>query len=136
MKTWGIIILALFALVAVGTWLIRIHNRGVARQRVGENYADFAAYFAEANIPDEILQTTYKYFQEWNSDSVVMFPVRATDNIYDIYGIVDEDLEDAVAEILKKSGRRFPTTSEIFQPPQIETVEDVVVYVTTAPAAK
>jgi hypothetical protein len=51
-----------------------------------------------------------------------------------VYGCIDEDLEDAIMEILKKSGRRPFTQAELPEPPRVETVEDIVLYVAAAPA--
>ena len=130
-----IILLALVAFVVVGTWLGNVLTRRIASERAGEGFGDFAAHFTGQNIPREILLNTYDYFEEWNSGAVERFPVRATDNVADVYGIVDEDLYDAIEEVLKKSGRRGLYKSERPDLPRIETVEDIVLYVAAAPLA-
>ncbi|HEV7904611.1 MAG TPA: hypothetical protein VGO96_12280 [Pyrinomonadaceae bacterium] len=126
----GLVIAVLFMSAAFVT---RISVGRMARQRAGEGFSDFAAYFVHRNIPHQILSDTYQYFGQWNASAGELFPVRPTDNISDVYGCVDEDLEDAVGEILQKSGRRPFTQAEMPQPPRIETVEDVVRYVAAAP---
>jgi hypothetical protein len=127
----GLVIAVLFMSAAFVT---RIGAGRMARQRAGEGFSDFAAHFVHRNIPHQILSDTYHYFGQWNASGGELFPVRPTDNISEVYGCVNEDLEDAVGEILRKSGRRPFTQAEMPQPPRIETVEDVVHYVAAAPA--
>ena len=126
----GLLLAALFVSAAIWT---HISLGRMARQRAGEGFSDFAAYFVHRNIPHKILVDTYRYFGQWNAVAGELFPVRATDHISDVYGCVDEDLEDAFEEILKKSGRRPFTQAEMPQPPRVETVEDFVRYVAAAP---
>lgn len=128
----GLVLAAVFVSSAIWT---HIRLGRMARQRAGEGFSDFAAYFVHRNIPHKILVDTYEYFGRWNAVGGELFPVRPTDNISDVYGCVDEDLEDAVVEILKKSGRRPFTQAEMPQPPRVETVEDFVHYVAAAPVA-
>lgn len=132
MPVW-IIIVGVIALMVVGTWLGNVRKRRIARARAGEGFDDFEAHFAGRNIPREILVNTYVFFEDWNSDAIENFPVRATDNIADIYGTADEDLYDAIDEVLKKSGRRWFKETEQPELPRIETVEDLVSYVASAP---
>jgi hypothetical protein len=80
-----------------------------------------------------VLKNTYDYFGKWNSTSSGVFPVHKADVIADVHGIVDEDLLDAVEEILTKSGRKLITRENMSEPPLIETVGDVVYYVASAP---
>jgi hypothetical protein len=126
---------ALIAFGVGGTIISNFRMRQLARRRAGEGFNDFAASFATRDVPFEILSNTYNYFGDWNRVAGELFPVRATDNISDIYGCVEEDLDDAVGEILEKSGRRWPTRDELPQPPAVETIEDVVLYVAAAPVA-
>lgn len=126
----GLFIAAVFIISAIVT---RISVGRMARRRAGEGFSDFAAYFVHKNIPHQILVDTYEFFGRWNAVAGEMFPVRPTDNISDVYGCVDEDLEDALDEILRKSGRRLFTQAEMPQHPRGETVEDFVRYVAAAP---
>jgi hypothetical protein len=126
----GLLIVAVFVWATIWT---QLKLRIMARRRAGEGFSDFAAYFVHKGVPHEVLVNTYNYFGEWNMLAGELFPVRPTDNISGVYGCVDEDLEDAVAEILRKSGRRAFTQAELPQPPRVETVGDVVLYVSAAP---
>ncbi|HEY0081332.1 MAG TPA: hypothetical protein VGB61_00975 [Pyrinomonadaceae bacterium] len=127
--------MTLVTLIVGGTIVTNIRVRRMARRRAGEGFSDFAASFVNRNVPHEVLLNTYNYFGEWNRVAGELFPVRATDNISNVYGCVEEDLDDAVGEILEKSGRRWPTHDEVPQPPAGETIEDVVLYVAAAPVA-
>jgi hypothetical protein len=126
----GLVLATLFVGAAIAT---HISLSRMARRRAGEGFSDFAAHFVHRNVPHEILVDTYEYFGRWNAVAGELFPVRPTDNISDVYGCVDEDLEDAMMEVLTKSGRRPFTQAELPQPPRIETVEDFVRYVAAAP---
>jgi hypothetical protein len=124
------LIVVLFVGSVVGT---RLHLSRIARRREGEGFSDFAAHFVNGRVPHEVLVNTYGYFGEWNTVAGELFPVRPADNISDVYGCAEEDLDDAVEEILRKSGRRPFTQVEMPQPPRVETVDDVVLYVAAAP---
>ncbi len=128
----GGVVLAIIVLIIIHSIINGIRIRRIAKKREGETFRDFANYFAETDVPYDVLKNTYEYFEEWNSNSSVVFPVRSTDSIADVYGIVDEDLQDAVEEILKKSTRHFIKREETLEIPQVETVEDVVLYVASA----
>ncbi len=67
------------------------------------------------------------------SPIVKEFPVRPADTIDGIYGIVDEDVEDMVKDVLKEANRRMPNEGEIKFPVSLETVEDVVNFVAHCP---
>jgi hypothetical protein len=130
-----ILFAALIAFGVGGTIMTNVRVRQLARRRAGEGFSDFAASFAARHVPFEVLSNTYNYFGDWNRVAGELFPVRATDNISDVYGCVDEDLDDALGEILEKSGRRWHTREELPQPPAVETIEDLVLYVAAAPVA-
>lgn len=126
----GLVIAALFVGANI---MLHARQERLARRRVGEGFSDFAASFVNKGVPPEVLVNTYNYFGEWSRVAGELFPVRPADNISDVYGCVDEDLEDAVGEILKKSGRRWSTRVELRQQARLETVEDLVLYVAAAP---
>jgi hypothetical protein len=132
MPVW-IIIVGVIALAIIVSWLLKVRTRRIAEQRAGEGFTEFAAHVAGQDIPREILVDTYNYFENWHAHAVENFPVRATDRIADIYGIVGTDLTDAVEELLTKAGKRWFRETEQPHPPRVETVEDVVLYVASAP---
>ncbi|MEA3188675.1 MAG: hypothetical protein QOD99_2505 [Chthoniobacter sp.] len=119
-----VILFGFVFLVFAGTWRIRTRTRKIAAARCGESYQDFALHFSRAAVPTEVVEATFAYFRESMADAVSDFPVRPGDDIARIYGIVDEDLDDAAQEILSRCHRKPPET---FQP--AKTVEDLVYYV-------
>ena len=69
------------------------------------------------------------------ADVVADFPVRADDNIVGVYGIVDEDLDDAIRGVLATCGRQL-LSDEVFErlgPVVIETVRDFALFVELCP---
>jgi hypothetical protein len=63
------------------------------------------------------------------------FPARADDNIADIYWICDDELEEAVQEILEKCGRGLPDMRSRKQPIVLATVGDLVLFVASCPSS-
>ena len=108
MPTWAYAVLGFVAWVVAGTVWIRVRTRRIAASRPGENFDTFHSSFAADDIPAEILQVVYAECQEWCSDAVAAFPVRAADNISRIYGLVDEDLEYAVLDVVQELDRQLP----------------------------
>jgi hypothetical protein len=130
---FGGVILGCLVLMLVGAFLIRIRTERIAKKREGETFNDFAAQFQGSDIPHNVLKNTYDYFGKWNSISSRTFPVRREDNIADVYGIVDEDLDDAIEEILTMSGRILTTREGALEPFRIETVGDLILFIASAP---
>jgi hypothetical protein len=131
MKFCGLVILLFVLSLGFLILVDYLRLRRLAEQRKGETYYHFAAHFIGENVPEEILRNTYDYFHDWSG--AVSVPVRASDNIDKIYGISDEDLDEAVEAIITKSGRRLPTEDELENFPLFETVEDIVLFVAASP---
>ena len=85
--------------VAGNSWL-RYRAKRLARSRRGSGFDDFVAYFSGEQIPRDKLYVVYEYLQDWQS--VKDFPVYATDDLSKVYGICDEDLDDAVVDLAAK----------------------------------
>src|SRR5437764_32202 len=94
------VVLGIAALMVVGTIWDYIWTRRIAASRAGENFDTFRSSFGIDEVPEEVLRAVYAKFQEWQSGWVQEFPVRAEDNIAGVYGIVDEDLDDLVKQLL------------------------------------
>jgi hypothetical protein len=133
MRAAFIIVLVIVFLSVDSFIRTRLRLRRMARRRENSGFGDFAAHFVNRRVPLEVLVNTYDYFGELNKTADELFPVRPADNISDVYGCADKDLEEAIDEILRKSGRRSFKQAEMPQPPRVETVEDVVRYVAAAP---
>ena len=102
----------------------RRREQKLARQRRGLGFDEFAAYFKAKDIPRDRLREVYDYFQHWQS--VKNFPVQPDDDLYQVYGIVDEDVDDAVIELAKKWRVSLPPDSEWESMGTVRTVADVV----------
>src|SRR5262245_21724174 len=107
MPSWLYFVLGFVALIVALTVWNRVWLRRLATSRIGENYDTFCSSFGTNEIPEDVLRAVYKTFQEWCSGLVAEFPVRAADDIGGIYGMVDEDLDDAVMEVLAECGRKL-----------------------------
>lgn len=131
MKFCGLVIVLIVLSIAFMMLVDYLRMRRLAEQRKGETFYHFAAHFIGENVPEEVLRNTYDYFHDWSG--AVSIPVRATDSIDEIYGISDEDLDEAVEAILTKSKRRLPNEEELENLPLFETVEDIVLFVAASP---
>lgn len=122
MKLW---ILAGFAGILVGwySWA-RYRQHQLAKARSGRGFEEFAGYFPAERYPRDKLRVVYEYFQglQW----VKNFPVDPNDDLSDVYGLADEDLDDAVFELAERYGKKSPTDADIEGQPPVRTVADVV----------
>jgi hypothetical protein len=67
---------------------------------------------------------------------VTGFPVRADDDIGRVYGMVDEDLEEAVLGVVAACGRWLPPGEELRRIGPVVTVGDFVRFVQSCPATR
>src|SRR4051812_24487589 len=99
-----------FVVAVVGATLPRHWQMGrLAAARAGENFDTFRAGIESDGIraPESVLRAVYERLQVWLC--VLDFPVRADDNIRQLYGMADEDLEDIVLEMLSDCRRGLPS---------------------------
>jgi hypothetical protein len=129
MAAWVFLGAVLAFLVTTAAGLFRIRARRMARARAGESFRHFAAHFGGQGIETEVLLAVYRYFQHRMRWDVEGFPVRASDEIAGVYGIVDDELDDAIEELL--AGRELPTPTTVL--PRMRTVEDLVRLVASRP---
>ncbi len=135
MPFWVYAVVGFIALVVVLSVWGRVRTRRIAASRPGENFDTFHSSFAADDIPTEILHAVYAEFQKWCS-GVVAFPVRAADDIGRIYGMVDEDLDDAVIEVVAKLGRQLPSAETLRKVQPVITVRDFVLFVAACPVRR
>ena len=133
MPFWVYAVVGIVVFVAVSVAWFRVRIRRIAASRTGENFDTFHSSFAADDIPTEILQAVYAEFQEWCSSAVAAFPVRAADDIYHIYRIVDEDLWYAVSEVVEELGRQLPPDEMLRKVQLVVTVRDFVLFVAACP---
>jgi len=135
MLTYLYFVLGFVVLIVVWTIALRVRTRRIAEARAGENYDTFRSSFGADEASQKVLGAVYSTFQKWCLDAVAEFPVRATDDIGVIYGMVNEDLEDAVLEVLTECARRLPPAEQLERMRPIVTVRDFVLFVVACPEA-
>ena len=86
--------------------------------------------FRRAKVPDDLAMIVIQYLCNWMNRQ--HFLVDATDNLYKVYGIVEEDLDEFVLHVADEYGRRPPSAAP-YWPKPVETVEDVAKYVLSFP---
>ena len=121
MNTW-LLLAGIVSAFVTGNWLLRYREQRLAKARTDQGFDEFINYFSSENIPRDKLRDVYEYFQNWQS--VKDFPVLPTDDLSRIYGIVDDDIDDAVIELAERWRVRLPATFEGLPP--VRTVADVV----------
>ena len=128
-----LIILGLFAAL-FAAFMLHFHYRGkqLAKARSGMGFDDFAAYFSGEQIPRDKLFAVYTHLQKWQT--VENFPVLATDDLYKIYGLCEEDLDSAVMELAVKWRVFVPADFEVTEP--VYTVADLVRLLAQLPYGK
>lgn len=110
------------AIFVAGDWWLRYRAKRLARSRSGIGFDDFVGYFSAEQIPQDKLRVVYDYLQDWQS--VKDFPVQATDDLYKVYGICEEDLDDAVVDLAAKWRVVLPADFGEIAP--VHTVADLV----------
>ena len=135
MPAWAYVILGFIALIAAGTLWGRIRTRRIAASRAGESFDTFRAGFGADEPPQAVLRAVYAKLQRWCSDAVAAFPVRAEDDMGDIYGLADEDLDDMIREVLAEIGRQLPPEATLWRMPPIVMVREFALFVAACPLA-
>jgi len=120
--TNALLFTAIVAGFLAATGLLRYRDKQRAKMRTGLEFEDFVSYFRGENIPVYKLYEVYNFFQQWQS--VKNFPVLPDDDLYEVYGIVDEDVDDTVIELADRCRAKLPPTFEGLRP--VRTVADIV----------
>lgn len=107
----------------LGAPYIRKLNK-LKKERPLEGLDTFLLGFANQGVSQRLLSEAYHYFQHVTEG--VDFPVRPSDDLYEVFGIHGEDVDETVLEIARRSGVRAPTAREIKGSPPLRTVRDVV----------
>lgn len=121
MSVW-LLLTGIVASFLAGNSLLRYREKKLADSRRGQGFDDFTAYFSGEDIPRNKLRHVYDFFQRWQS--VKDFPVHPTDDLYKVYGIVEDDVDDAVVELADRWRAKLPPNFEGLRP--VRTVADVV----------
>lgn len=129
----ALIFFAGFAVVVLAAAVVmHYRTKRLAQKRRGIGFDDFAAYFAGERIPRDKLYVVYEYLQ--GEQSVKDFPVLATDDLCKVYGICEEDLDDAAINLATKWHVTLPAEFEGVEP--VRTVADLVRLLASLPYGK
>ena len=130
--TTPLLLVGIMASFLALTGFLRYREQKIAKTRSGLGFDDFVAYFSGEDIPMYKLREVYEYFQNWQS--VKNFPVLPGDDLYKVYGIYDEDVDDAVIELADRWRAKLPPTFEGLEP--VRTVADIVHLLNQLPQGK
>jgi hypothetical protein len=119
----------LLALAALRAFIDSIRFRRLAKERVGLSICQFARSFDYRRVDTKIIRGAYEGLQAWAGGGVVNFPVMASDNIGQLYGMVDEDLDDFAQELAQQAGRRWTQLEQNPLYGKVTTVRDLVLFV-------
>ncbi|WP_353928952.1 hypothetical protein WJM97_11490 [Okeanomitos corallinicola TIOX110] len=108
-----------------GNFLLSWNQKKLKKERQGENFTTFMTYFSEKEVPENVCFQVYSYLQ--NSDIKLHdFPIRPTDDLGKVYGICEEDLDEAVLEIARNCGCPILNINNNRELTSVKTVEDLV----------
>jgi hypothetical protein len=105
----------------------------LAATRPGDPWEQFRSHFAGESVSEDVVSAVYKHFQDWCGNCFKAFPVRAEDDIFGVYQLGPDDLEDDVMELVKVCGRRLPPRKALENMKPLVTVEDIVWFIATCP---
>ncbi len=89
---------------------VRFARLGAKRRALGSGYESFRKELGD-RISAEICQAVYDYFYDISGRRL---PVLASDDLGDIYGIVDDDLVFELRELAVKCRVAAPTPDAVF----------------------
>ena len=112
--------------------VIRARHRRLARQRAGEGWDGFARYFAGRSVPADVAETAYRKLQAWTGEPA--FPVRPADEVT-LYGLGFEHFDEFLDDLVRSTGRRASERIIAAATVRVRTVEDIVLFVASCPAA-
>lgn len=107
-----VLLLVLAAFVLGTIWMhVRFARLGNKRRASGSSYESFRSKVG-SRISNEVCRTVYDYFYHHTGHRI---PVLASDDLGDVYGIVEDDLVDELRELAVKCGVAAPTEEEVLQ---------------------
>ncbi|MCY7286177.1 MAG: hypothetical protein LH679_22700 [Cyanobacteria bacterium CAN_BIN43] len=121
-----IALVVLWTLAATGfKWLKQYRLK---RSRKGQNRQSFVRYFVVEGIPEALVIEVYRYLQKLQL--VKGFPASPEDNLEQVYGLRDEDLTEAIVDIVKVCRIPIPPeNSPLWVQAHIFSVEDLIRFI-------
>jgi hypothetical protein len=108
-------------------WPFYSRQKGMAEGRDAWTEQDFLDHFAESGVVDEIARAVWGALEQ-QADPAGFAP-RPTDDLLQVYGLAEEDLDDLVLAVLERSGCRVPAPSETEKMDPVLTVAELVYFV-------
>jgi hypothetical protein len=108
-------------LVLVGFFSRR--EERMVRERGAYSQDQFLEHFSTEAIPERILVEIYRYFQSLQKTK--NFPVHPSDDLYKVYGVWNEDLDDAVVELARRCGCKTPTNETVKGMDRVQSIQDL-----------
>ena len=121
-------VLGFVGLFAVATIYRRTKEHFIRRSRLEETKEEFLQYFEDNGLSTVLASSVHEYLIDWMNR--IDFPVRPNDKFADIYGIVDEDLDDLVIGIAHVNNLVVPSDTSYWQSPVV-TIEDLVRFISS-----
>jgi hypothetical protein len=126
------LLMGVIALVVVWTaaatgfkWLKQYRLK---RSRKGQNRQSFVRYFVVEGIPEALATEVYRYLQKLQL--VKGFPASPEDNLEQVYGLRDENLTEAIVDIVKVCRIPIPPeNSPLWVQAHIFSVEDLIRFI-------
>lgn len=110
----------------------------LAASREGESICTFARSFDCRTIDTWIIRAVFDEMEPWCRYRGGRLPVRAGDDLYAVFGIIDEDVDDLVVAAGTRAGRAMDLADCLDNPMRhkVATVADVVLFIHHQPARR
>jgi hypothetical protein len=135
-----LIILGVVAAIVTVSILIGIGDtlrlRRLAQERRGDSICSFARSLDYRRLDTTIIRAVHEGFQEYLNNVYPGFPVRPSDDVYQVYGIDPEDYEDMIVQFADRMGRSLEGYDRNPYYRQISTVSGLIEFLCDQPAAQ
>lgn len=110
-------------------WPFRGRQLRAMKAREGYTKSDFQDLLFNAGGDREVIEDVWEILSDHAIDG---FKPKPEDNLTYIFGLAEEDLdEDVLLMLLEKYGCRIPNESEIASMRPVDTVQDLVMFVSS-----
>ena len=127
----------LLGIVIASTAFLSVHlvlasrQRRRGRERADDGMDAFLTSLSALEVSPLIGREVYTYFQK---EAIVKnLRLRPEDDLYQVFGIVEEDLDDAVVELARRCGRKDPTTDSLRGLGTVRSVGDLARIISKLP---
>jgi hypothetical protein len=108
-------------------WPFRGRQQRAMKAREGYSKDDFREHLSNAGGDTEVIEEVWTILKDHAIDG---FKPKPEDNLQYIYGLAEEDLdEDVILRLLQAYSCRIPSESELASMKPVDTVQDLVLFV-------